>query len=235
MITAHASQLTIALGLVLAASVAAQPDAPPPPGPGAATGLQVCFPLDGLRCQQDLAGRLMSGGCWLAGLPGYPRYNGTHVHAGIDLRASLGDAIYALVDGTVDPASDVPHGGYGPGWTQGGAMIVRSILPDGSPYLIVYGHTQNHRVKGGDMVQAGQMLGEVGPWLDTEGGPHLHLTVRLGDLPRFGWGTPTLAGQPVREGAECAGSEEDVLKLGYRNPLVLLTQHAILLPMASGQ
>lgn len=183
--------------------------------------MAVAFPFSCLLDKDDLLSRAMGGGGWLAGLPGYPTYNGTHVHAGVDFRATLGEPIYAILDGIVDPASDVPHAGYGPGWTTGRCLIVRSQLPDGTPLLIVYGHTQNHVVTGGQAVKAGERLAEVGPWLDTEGGPHLHVTVRLGELPRYGWGTPTLLGNPVRDGAEVVGCEEDVLRLGYRDPLLL--------------
>jgi murein DD-endopeptidase MepM/ murein hydrolase activator NlpD len=188
----------------------------------------VSFPFPGVTDEAGLRARMMCG--WLAGLPGYRRYNGSHIHAGVDFRATLGEPILAILDGVVDPRSDTPHSGYGPGWTQGGVMIVRSPLPgpeapagaSASSFLVVYGHTQNHRVKGGDVVRAGQVLAEVGPWLASEGGPHLHVTVRLGDLPRYGWGTPTLAGNPVRDGAETAGCEQDVLNLGYREPLAAL-------------
>lgn len=180
------------------------------------------YPLDGLNGEQDLAPRLMSGGCWLAGLPGYPCYNGRNVHAGVDIRATLGDTVYAVAPGIVDAASDVIHSGYGPGWTPGYVMLVRSVAPDGSACIIVYGHTQNHKVKGGDAVVAGQPLAEIGPWLAEEGGPHLHLTIRLGELPRFGWGTPTCAGQTAREGAETVACGAEVEALGYRNPLEFL-------------
>ena len=180
------------------------------------------YPLDGISNEQDLLAHCMSGGCWLAGLPGYPSYNGRNVHAGVDLRATLGDTVYAVAPGIVDPASDVIHNGYGPGWTPGYVMLVRSVAPDGTPCIVLYGHTQNHKVKGGDAVVAGQPLAEIGPWLAEEGGPHLHLTIRLGELPRSGWGTPTCAGQPVREGAECASCEAEVEALGYRNPLLFL-------------
>ncbi len=208
--------LIVALTAGLAS--AADTSAPPP---------AVHYPLDTIHSDQDLLGRLMCP--WGAGLPGHPRYNGTHIHAGLDVRATLGEPVLALVDGVVDPRSDTLHSGYGPGWTKGWVMIVRSPLPDGGSFLIVYGHTQNHRVVGGTPVKAGDVLAEVGPWLATEGGPHLHLTVRMpttagtdGDLPRYGWGTPTLAGCPVREGAESAATEEDLVRLGYRNPLTTL-------------
>jgi murein DD-endopeptidase MepM/ murein hydrolase activator NlpD len=213
-VNAFAARVLGALALwagLSSASAAPAPDVLPPP---------TCFPLENVRSTADLRARLMCP--WLAGLPGNRRYNGTHIHAGVDLRASLGEACYAVVDGVVDPLSDTLHSGYGPGWTQGGVMVVRSTLADGSPFLTLYGHTQNHRVHGGEAVRAGQMLGEIGPWLAAEGGPHLHLTVRMGDLPRFGWGTPTLQGNPVREGAEAAGCEAEVVRLGYRNPLLVL-------------
>jgi len=190
------------------------------------------YPLAGIRNEADLRSRMLSNGGWLAGLPGHPNYTGSNVHAGIDIRAQLGEPVIAVLDGIVDPASDTPHNGYGPGWTVGRVMIVRSALPDGTSFLLVYGHTQNHRVKGGDVVHAGDMLCEIGPWLVQEGGPHLHLTLRFGELPRWGWGTPTLPGKPLRDGAECAGSEEEVLALGYRNPLPLLLGGGVTPPQA---
>lgn len=180
------------------------------------------YPLDGITTEADLQPRLMTGGCWLAGLPGMPRYNGRNVHAGVDVRAKLGDLVYAVCAGVVDPASDVIHSGYGPGWGPGYVILVRCQFPDGTPFIMIYGHTQNHRVKGGDGVRPGQLLGEIGPWLDSEGGPHLHLTIRLGELPRWGWGTPTMAGNPAREGAEVVSCAQDVEALGYRNPLEFL-------------
>lgn len=182
----------------------------------------LAYPLEPLK-PQDLPGRIMRGGQWLNGLPGRPSYNGTHVHAGIDLPAQLGEVVYAIAEGVVDPASDCPHNGYGPGWTPGGVMIIRSLLAGKIPYLIVYGHTQNHLVRGGDRVVPGQPIAEIGPWLAEEGGPHLHVTVRLGELSRRGWGTPTLPGVPLKDGAETAGTPDDVLALGYRDPLALLS------------
>lgn len=181
-----------------------------------------CYPLPHIRSRLDLQARQMNGvGSWLAGLPGHAAYNGSHVHAGMDLRAGQGEAVYAVAAGVVDPMSDAPHGGYGANWTKGGVIIIRSHTSEGAPYLIVYGHTQNHSVRGGQTVRAGEMIGEVGPWLPLQGGPHLHLTVRLGELPRYGWGTPTLIGYPFRDGAEVVVCEDDVFRLGYVDPLDL--------------
>lgn len=192
-------------------------------GAGAADGWpDHCYPLPHIRSRVDLQGRLMNGGgSWLAGLPGRPSYNGTNVHAGLDLAANVGEAVCAVAGGVVDALSDHQHAGYGPNWTRGGVIIIRSSSVDNLPYLIVYGHTQNHCVRGGQVVQPGGKIGEVGPWLPVQGGPHLHLTVRLGELPRYGWGTPTLIGQPLRDGAESVTCEDDVLRLGYVNPLDL--------------
>lgn len=199
-------------GMLLLAACGLTGAAPGRSAPG------LSYPLDGLNTEADLRARAMSGGCWLAGLPGFPTYNGRNVHAGLDLRASLGEVVYAVAPGIVEPTSDVPHSGYGPGWTSGQVMIVRTTGPGGGSYLALYGHTQNHLVKGGEAVVAGQPLAEVGPWLPDDGGPHLHLTVRLGELPRWGWGTPTAAGQTPRDGAETAGTALEVVRLGYRDP-----------------
>jgi len=129
------------------------------------------YPLDGLNSVDDLRARMLSGGCWLSGLPAILPTTAANVHAGIDLRATLGDTIYAIAPGTVDPTSDMIHSGYGPGWTPGRCLIERCVLPDGTAYLAVYGHTQNHRVKGGDRVEAGQALAEVGPGSPTRADP----------------------------------------------------------------
>jgi murein DD-endopeptidase MepM/ murein hydrolase activator NlpD len=216
----HTLFIMIAIGLLAPAFAA----------PGL-TPARYSYPLDGLNSWADLTPRLMSGGCWLAGLPGYPCYNGRNVHAGVDIRANLGDLVYAIAPGIVEPTSDVIHSGYGPGWTSGHAVLVRSTLSDGTQVIIIYGHTQNHLVKGGESVVAGQPLAEIGPWLPADGGPHLHVTVRLGELPRYGWGTPTMLGQTLREGAEVVGCPEDVEALGYRNPLELLKGN--LLPVSA--
>ena len=196
------------------------------PGTGVRTpGLTragLSYPLDGIHSEADFEQRTLAGGCWLAGLPGFPRYNGRNVHAGIDLRADQGDPIYAVGPGIVDPCSDTVHRGYGPGWSPGYAVVVRGTEDGGGRYCIVYGHTQNHRVHGGDAVAAGQPLAEVGPWLPEDGGPHLHLTVRLGDLPTQGWGTPTMGPTTPQSGAESAMAPLDVVSLGYRDPRSLL-------------
>lgn len=186
------------------------------------TAAGLSYPLDGIADALSFEARSMSGGCWLAGLPGFPRYNNQHIHAGIDLRASLGDTIFAVGPGVVDPASDIPHRGYGPGWTIGNVLIVRTTVAGGGTYLTVYGHTQQHLVCGGQTVAAGQPVAQVGPWLDDDGGPHLHLTVRVGELPCQGWGTPTCGATPSRPGAEVAADPAAVVKLGYRDPRWLL-------------
>ncbi|MHB8997532.1 MAG: M23 family metallopeptidase [Armatimonadota bacterium] len=214
--------LFLAVGLAVAIPAVAAPGLTP---------ARYSYPLDGLNNWQDLTARLMSGGCWLAGLPGYPSYNGRNVHAGVDFRTKLGDLVYAIAPGVVEATSDFIHSGYGPGWTAGYAILVRSVLSDGRQIIIIYGHTQNHRVKGGNAVVAGQPLSEIGPWLAEDGGPHLHVTVRIGELPRFGWGTPTMLGQTPREGSEVVACAEDVEALGYRNPLEFLKGN--LLPVSA--
>lgn len=212
----HAVVTIVLFALLLSAAC------PMSAAPGVTEG-GLSYPLEGMRTMADLEARITRGGCWLAGLPGLPAYNGSHVHAGVDLKASRGDTVYAVAPGVVDPASDTLHRGYGPGWTQGQVVLVRTTNEFGRSYLVVYGHTQDHRVHGGDSVAAGQALGEVGDWLAGEGGPHLHLTVRLGELPAQGWGTPTFGSTPSRPGAECATTALGVALLGYRDPRRLFT------------
>lgn len=174
------------------------------------------YPLQGMAKAGGFADLILSGGVWLAGLPGHHSYQPGRVHAAIDIHGVQGDPVYAILGGKV-VASGMNHQGFGPDWTPGGAIIVRSTDATGQEWWVLYGHLQALRV--GDTVNAGDQVAELGPWLAKDGGPHLHLSVRTTPFPRSGWGLPILVGQPAEVGAETVAAEADVLSLGYLDPV----------------
>jgi murein DD-endopeptidase MepM/ murein hydrolase activator NlpD len=86
-------------------------------------------------------------------------------HAGIDLRAPEWAPIHAAMNGVVRSAG--PRGGYG-----------NAVEIDhGGGVSTLYAHASALSVKPGDVVSAGESLGEVGQTGKTTG-PHLHFEVR---------------------------------------------------------
>lgn len=97
------------------------------------------------------------------GLPG---------HEGNDLRATTGDRVVAVADGTVDVAdTDEAGSNYG--------LHVRVGHVDG--YQTIYAHLSQVLVSAGQAVKAGDILGLAGSSGFSDG-PHLHL-----GLKRFGF------------------------------------------------
>ncbi|NMB74005.1 MAG: peptidoglycan DD-metalloendopeptidase family protein [Myxococcales bacterium] len=86
-------------------------------------------------------------------------------HNGIDIAAPEGQPFTALASGRVVQAGE--NGGLG--------LSVTVRHADGSE--AVYGHLKAARVQCGDLVRAGQPLGEIGQ-SGRSTGPHLHLEVR---------------------------------------------------------
>ncbi len=89
-------------------------------------------------------------------------------HDGVDLTPGLGAPVAAIADGIVVEVGN-PSGGLGVYAT------VEHVI-NGVGYTSVYGHMQlgSLRVRVGDAVVAGQMLGTVGSTGQSTG-PHLHL------------------------------------------------------------
>lgn len=94
------------------------------------------------------------------------------LHAGADYAAPMGTPILAVADGRVIAVG--PHGGLG-------NHIEIEHTVNGSPVVTVYGHIRDGgiHVAVGDMVRAGQQVGEVGSTGNSTG-PHLHLEVHPG-------------------------------------------------------
>lgn len=92
-------------------------------------------------------------------------------HRGLDVVANQGTPIKAALAGRVVGAAE----GSGPyGWYV--------LLEHGGNFTTVYSHLSKIRVKVGDTVDKGQVVGEVGSTgLST--GPHLHFELRQNNVP----------------------------------------------------
>ena len=97
-----------------------------------------------------------------------PKTQGIHGNNGIDIGCSRGTTIMAAASGEVIIAR-------GSGWNGGYGQMVVISHPNGTQTL--YGHMSAISVNAGDLVSAGQKIGEVGNTGNSTG-PHLHLEVR---------------------------------------------------------
>ncbi len=87
------------------------------------------------------------------------------LHAGCDIGASYGSAIYAAASGSVIQAGS--NGGYG------NCVMINH----GNGYTTLYGHMSSIAVSYGTTVAQGQVIGYVGSTGNSTG-PHLHFEVR---------------------------------------------------------
>lgn len=87
------------------------------------------------------------------------------LHAGCDVGASYGSAIYAAASGTVILAD----------WNGGYGNCV--MINHGNGYTTLYGHMSSIAVSYGQSVSQGQVIGYVGSTGNSTG-PHLHFEVR---------------------------------------------------------
>ncbi|HVQ25119.1 MAG TPA: M23 family metallopeptidase, partial [Planctomycetota bacterium] len=105
-------------------------------------------------------------------------------HQGADLGSgSAGALVRAASSGVVVSAQDHgEHGGYGT------HVVLAHRLPEGVLAYTVYAHLREYspRVKAGQCVQAGQVLGRVGETGHATG-PHLHFEVRVARDPEERW------------------------------------------------
>jgi len=100
-----------------------------------------------------------------------PIYKTTKFHAGMDFAAPSGTEIYATGDGTVVRA-DADASGYG--------NHVR--INHGYGYLTLYGHMSRIKVRPGQKVKRGDVIGEIGN-TGKSVGPHLHYEVHKNNQP----------------------------------------------------
>ncbi len=100
-----------------------------------------------------------------------PVYKVTKFHAGLDFAAPLGTPIYATADGVVVKA-DFNAGGYGN----------HVVIDHGYGYETLYGHMYKIKVKPGETVKRGEVIGWVGS-TGKSTGPHCHYEVHKNGVP----------------------------------------------------
>src|SRR5258708_8859341 len=99
-----------------------------------------------------------------------PVYKTTKFHAGLDFAAPQGTPIYATANGTVETAANTGNG-YGN----------HVVINNGYGYGTLYGHMFRVKVKAGEKVKRGEIIGWVGS-TGKSTGPHCHYEVhRNGD------------------------------------------------------
>lgn len=91
-------------------------------------------------------------------------------HSGVDIAAHVGTPVVATAAGTVI------FSGYK------GALGKAVVIDHGFGIVTRYGHLDKYRVKAGQNVARGEVIGKVGT-TGRSTGPHLHYEVRLNDIP----------------------------------------------------
>ncbi len=94
-----------------------------------------------------------------------PIYKTPKMHTGLDFASPIGTPIYATGDGTVSE-SGLDNGGYGN----------HVIINHGYGYETLYGHMVKIKVRTGERVMRGQVIGWVGS-TGKSTGPHCHYEV----------------------------------------------------------
>lgn len=94
-----------------------------------------------------------------------PVYKTTKFHAGLDFSAPQGTPIYATADGTITTAGSTGNG-YGN----------HVIINHGYGYETLYGHMVRVKVRNGESVKRGEVIGWVGS-TGKSTGPHCHYEV----------------------------------------------------------
>lgn len=100
-----------------------------------------------------------------------PHYKVPKMHQGMDFTAPTGTPIYATGDGKVVRA-DNKSSGYG--------NHIR--IDHGFGYVTLYAHLDEYKVRAGQKVERGDIIGLVGNTGKSKG-PHLHYEVRYNDEP----------------------------------------------------
>ncbi len=95
----------------------------------------------------------------------HPIYKVRHFHTGIDFAAPRGTDIYATGDGVVENVTMKLHG-YG----------YHVVVDHGFGYKTLYAHMSRFKVKEGQQVKRGDVIGYVGS-TGTSTAPHLHYEV----------------------------------------------------------
>lgn len=95
-----------------------------------------------------------------------PIYKTVKFHAGMDFSANIGTPVYATGNGTVTKA----------GWESGYGNLIK--VDHGFGYVTWYAHLNKCKVRVGQKVLRGEVIGEVGN-TGKSTGPHLHYEVHV--------------------------------------------------------
>ena len=93
-----------------------------------------------------------------------PIYRTPRFHSGMDFSAKVGTDVYATGDGKVTLA----------GWKQGYGNCI--VINHGYGFETLYGHLSKYKVRVGQKVKRGEVIGQVGN-TGKSTGPHLHYEV----------------------------------------------------------
>ncbi|MGI8952717.1 MAG: M23 family metallopeptidase [Chitinophagaceae bacterium] len=100
-----------------------------------------------------------------------PVYKVGKFHAGLDFAAPIGTPIYATADGVIKEAN-FNAGGYGN----------HVVIDHGYGYQTLYGHMIRIKVRQGENVKRGEVIGWVGS-TGKSTGPHCHYEVHKNNVP----------------------------------------------------
>jgi murein DD-endopeptidase MepM/ murein hydrolase activator NlpD len=100
-----------------------------------------------------------------------PVYKTTKFHAGLDFAAPIGTPIYATANGTVETAGNTGNG-YGN----------HVVIHNGYGYATLFGHMFKIKVRAGEKVKRGEVIGWVGN-TGKSTGPHCHYEVHRNGEP----------------------------------------------------
>lgn len=111
----------------------------------------------------------------------HPVTGSREFHRGIDYRGKKGDAVIATANGTIEYAGFHKKSGYG-------KLI---IISHDYGFKTLYGHMSKLHVRTGQVVQKGDLIGEIGS-TGLSSGPHLHYEVsfvqrKLNPVPFIDW------------------------------------------------
>ena len=95
----------------------------------------------------------------------------------------LGDPVYTTAHGQVNVAR--PYSGWG------NIVLIEHRLPDGNTVWSQYAHLRDVTVGEGQEVLRGDQIGTIGKGDQNKFPAHLHLEIRLKDLPANKWGWKT--------------------------------------------
>lgn len=105
-------------------------------------------------------------------------YSDGKLHRAIDLRAAVGTPVYAAEDGTVDWVQTWDGRSTSGDQSYGNLVRIRHADYHGGKLQTLYAHLKESKVKYGQAVKEGELIGYSGNTGNSTG-PHLHFEVRL--------------------------------------------------------